>query len=377
MIPNFYILNRDVKAGNLLMDDDGSVLLADFGVSSSLENGDRRNYRRTFVGTPCWMAPEVMEQNGYDYKADIWSFGITAIELATGHAPFAKYPPIKVLMLTISNDPPTLNRDSTKHKYTKSLKEMIDSCLQKDPTKRPNTEKLLSHAFFRQAKRKEFLVTKLLQNLPPLEERPHKRVQQKPVIYQRPVSWDFEIGDKGDDIDQVSIKEMEETSLLSADTSIPGYKRVSFIPSDDLDKDIETDATNSLSTKARHLVEEGSHSDPSVLLSSSLPTVLPKHSTSGDQIIQSSLPSQQYLISQREDGLNNQSSHIIEHHLSQQSQGEIKKGRFSVLENTKPREISASGGSQNDIETLQTPLSKESSNENLTTGDERIGVSSF
>ncbi|KAL6660271.1 hypothetical protein ACP70R_002393 [Stipagrostis hirtigluma subsp. patula] len=165
-------IHRDVKAGNILIDSPGVVKLGDFGVSACMfDRGDRQRARNTFVGTPCWMAPEVLQPGtGYNFKADIWSFGITALELAHGHAPFSKYPPMKVLLMTLQNAPPGLDYDRDK-RFSKSFKEMVAMCLVKDQTKRPTAEKLLKHLFFKNAKPPELTVKSVLTDLPPLWDR--------------------------------------------------------------------------------------------------------------------------------------------------------------------------------------------------------------
>ncbi|KAI9177261.1 hypothetical protein LWI28_012979 [Acer negundo] len=165
-------IHRDVKAGNILIDSNGAVKLADFGVSACMfDTGDRQRSRNTFVGTPCWMAPEVMHQlHGYDFKADIWSFGITALELAHGHAPFSRYPPMKVLLMTLQNAPPGLDYERDR-RFSKSFRELVADCLVKDPKKRPTSEKLLKHHFFKQARSYDYLAHAILRGLPPLGER--------------------------------------------------------------------------------------------------------------------------------------------------------------------------------------------------------------
>jgi serine/threonine-protein kinase OSR1/STK39 len=157
------------------LDGEGHVVIADFGVSGwMMEGGDRRKNRQTFVGTPCWMAPEVMEQvKGYDYKADIWSLGITGLELAKGYAPYARYQPMKVLLLTLQEDPPSLKSyedDGNGHQFTRHYKDMIKLCLQKDPVKRPATAALLKHSFFKKALDAAFLAQNLLARIEDIGE---------------------------------------------------------------------------------------------------------------------------------------------------------------------------------------------------------------
>lgn len=135
-------IHRDVKCSNLFVHHDGTVKLGDFGVTGQL--GHTSDKKNTIIGTSYWMAPEVITQSSYDQFADIWSLGITAIELALGKPPHldGSIKPLQVIFIIPKSPPPTLEGD-----FSDSMKDFVRLCLNKDPQKRSTAAELLEHEF--------------------------------------------------------------------------------------------------------------------------------------------------------------------------------------------------------------------------------------
>lgn len=138
------VCHRDIKCGNVLLTNDGHVKLADFGVSAELTN--TLNKRKTVVGSPFWMAPEVIKESHYDGRADVWSLGITAIEMAEGHPPHSSLHPMRAIFVIPTKPAPSLQDLDA---WSPEMVDFIRCCCKKDPSQRYDSALLASHTFIK------------------------------------------------------------------------------------------------------------------------------------------------------------------------------------------------------------------------------------
>lgn len=215
-------VHRDIKSANILLTNSGEVKLADFGVSGEMTMTQLKKH--TFVGTPFWMAPEVIKRRngGYDEKADIWSIGITAIELVTGTPPLSEYDPMKILFEIPNNEPPTLEHHLS---LSINIKDFVKYCLKKDPAERPTAKLLLSHRFLK-ARRSLALVQLIQKRNKWMSDkyangRKPKHALEETKAEAASIQWDFNsaksfrLGAKTSDVSPLS-SSLPKSNIMSA-----------------------------------------------------------------------------------------------------------------------------------------------------------------
>merc|ERR1712228_827540 len=255
-------IHRDIKGRNILIDgEDGTSMLADFGVSGALlEGGLKKRGRNTMTGTPCWMAPEVMKHQRYNHKADIWSLGITALELAFATTPYTKLKsPMKVMMEIMDGKPPSVDAMDSKNEFSKHFKNFINKCLIKDPQKRFSAQELLSLPFIsKYSKDRQFMIQHFVKHIKKIQikqcnelDLPSSVLDAQKIALKKQKSKKFQVkvdpasGDEANNEDftfstSLSVGDLDVDSLKNA---INNVQDVDGIDDDDDDDDNDENAT--------------------------------------------------------------------------------------------------------------------------------------
>lgn len=168
------MIHRDIKAGNILLNMDGQVKIADFGVCAQIMH--TYDNSKTFIGTPCWMSPELLTHSDYNKKTDIWSLGITVIEMAEGEPPYSNLK-MKMAMFKISKDPPRGLTDPSK--WSKEMNAFVSKCLTINPDKRPTASELLKEPFIEKYAKGPALLSELVDScIKEIEEHRQKQNEE-------------------------------------------------------------------------------------------------------------------------------------------------------------------------------------------------------
>ena len=256
-------IHRDVKSGNILMDEEGHIKIGDFGVSANLlQEGQRMRARFTVIGTPCYMAPEVLrEDGGYSESADIWSLGITAIELACGLPPYSNLYPLEVIMKILESPPPTLPAGKN---YSSALRDFISCCLNTHPEKRKTAEQLLQHKFIKKGASLAELKLNLFSNLPSLASRfsqlnPNfseniQNESDKPIVLDLP--WDFSIISQAQEKAQERAKETSPQNNIHNDVQNNIQNNIQNHIQNNIQNNVENNVQNNLQNNIQDKINE-------------------------------------------------------------------------------------------------------------------------
>uniref|UniRef100_A0A8C6LEC5 non-specific serine/threonine protein kinase n=1 Tax=Nothobranchius furzeri TaxID=105023 RepID=A0A8C6LEC5_NOTFU len=202
-------IHRDIKAGNILLNTEGQAKLADFGVAGQLT--DTMAKRNTVIGTPFWMAPEVIQEIGYNCVADIWSLGITGIEMAEGKPPYADIHPMRAIFMIPTNPPPTFRSPDL---WSANFQDFISQCLVKNPENRATATQLLQHPFIKSAKPNSILRA-LIQDAIEIKLKIQEEAEQR--------EQDEEENSDEDEVDQgTMVRAPSESGTIRAAGSLAG-----------------------------------------------------------------------------------------------------------------------------------------------------------